>query len=87
MVQVDIYTTGLCPYCFRAKKLLKKRGIPFNEIDVTSDPEMRRKMAERAHGRNTVPQIFIDGRHVGGSDELFELDFDGELDKLLGRED
>ena len=79
-----LYTTSWCPYCRRAKTLLQEKGVQWNEIDIEVDPDNRQAMME-ASGRNTVPQIFINGTHVGGSDELFELDVRGELDKLLGR--
>jgi glutaredoxin 3 len=83
MVKVEIYTTMLCPYCYRAKKLLAQHGVEFTEIDVMMDPARRREMIERAGGRRTVPQVFIDGRHVGGSDELHALDAAGKLAELL----
>lgn len=83
MASVTIYTTSICPYCFRAKRLLDKKGVSYEEIDVGGDPELRQTMRERANGRHTVPQIFIGERHVGGCDDLFELDMDGELDALL----
>ncbi len=82
MPKITIYTTSYCGYCFRAKALLNRKGAPFEEIDV-SDPARRRQMMERANGGRTVPQIFIGDRHVGGSDELHELDRRGELDPLL----
>ncbi|MGF1639491.1 MAG: glutaredoxin 3 [Rhodospirillales bacterium] len=85
MVEVEIYTTPFCPYCHRAKALLNGKGVSFTEIDVMMAPDRRREMRERAGGGNTVPQIFIDGRHIGGSDDLLELDRDGRLDPLLGR--
>lgn len=84
MARVEIYTTAFCPFCHRAVQLLKKKGVEFEQIDVTSDSEGRRVMTERAEGRHTVPQIFIDDKGIGGCDDLFELDFDGELDGLLG---
>jgi glutaredoxin 3 len=83
MAKIEIYTTMLCPYCYRAKKLLSQHGAEFTEIDVMMDPARRREMIERAGGRRTVPQIFIDGRHIGGSDELHELDASGKLAPLL----
>ena len=82
MADVEIYTTPTCPFCIRAKQLLEKKDVAFNEIDV-SDPHDRDTMTERANGRHTVPQIFINGAHVGGCDDLFDLEFDGELDKKL----
>lgn len=81
---VLLYTTSWCPFCRRAKTLLKEKGVQWKELDIEADPVHRQAMTE-ASGRNTVPQIFINGTHVGGSDELFELDVRGELDKLLGR--
>lgn len=83
MAEVTIYTTMLCPYCYRAKALLKRKGVRFTEIDVGMDPDKRREMTARAGGRQTVPQIFINGRHVGGSEELAALERTGELDRLL----
>ena len=85
MAEIEIYTKFLCPYCTRAKALLEAKGVGFTEIDVTMDAGLRRAMIERSNGRSTVPQIFIDGRHVGGSDELAALDARGGLDPLLGR--
>ena len=87
MADVEIYTTGYCPYCFRAKKLLDKKGAPYIEIDVEAAPERREEMKERAAGSHTVPQIFIGKEHVGGCDDLFELEFGGELDTMLGAGD
>lgn len=83
MANVEIYTTPFCPYCYRAKSVLKDKGVGFKEIDVMMAPRKRAEMRERAGGSNTVPQIFIDGRHIGGSDELTALDQDGRLDALL----
>jgi glutaredoxin 3 len=79
MKRVDIYTSPFCPYCHRAKALLNKRGIPFNEIDVLMHPDRRREMERRAGGAHTVPQIFFGDRHVGGCDQLVALDQTGEL--------
>ena len=81
---VLLYSTNWCPFCRRAKMLLEEKGVQWKELDIEADPVHRQAMTE-ASGRNTVPQIFINGTHVGGSDELFELDVRGELDKLLGR--
>jgi glutaredoxin 3 len=86
MAQVEIYTTRYCPYCHQAKALLKRKGIPFIEIDVTGDPQGRRTMIERANGRVTVPQIFVGKTHVGGSDDLHALERAGKLDPLLKAE-
>lgn len=83
MAKVEIYTTNYCPFCFRAKALLKDKGVDFEEIDVTDDPEMRKRMVDLAGGRWTVPEIFINGRIIGGYDELRALDLRGQLDSLL----
>lgn len=83
MKTVEIYTTPTCPYCLAAKRLLTKKGAAFTEIDVSRDPDLRVKMTERAGGRRTVPQIFIGGQHVGGSDDLHALDAEGSLDPML----
>ena len=87
MAQIDIYTTRACPYCHSAKALLNRKGVAFTEIDVTGDREGRRKMVERAKGHYTVPQIFIGTTHVGGSDELHDLDDAGKLDPLLAADE
>jgi len=81
---IELYTTMFCPYCARARSLLQKKGVSFTDIDVMVDDDKREEMVARAGGRRTVPQIFIDGRHIGGSDELVALDRDGKLDPLLG---
>ena len=83
MPQITIYTTPICPYCVRAKALLKKKGVRFREIDVFMDVDARREMEMKARGRYTVPQIFIGERHVGGCDDLYALERAGELDPLL----
>jgi glutaredoxin 3 len=83
MAEVVIYASPWCGYCYRAKKLLQHKGVAFQEIDVEMDAAKRQEMEARS-GRHTVPQIFIGGRHVGGSDDLHELDKHGQLDKLLG---
>ena len=83
MPPVEIYTTRYCPYCIQAKALLKRKGVDFDEIDVGQDWERRSEMVERAHGRMTVPQIFIGATHVGGCDDLYDLDHEGKLDPLL----
>jgi glutaredoxin 3 len=82
---VQVYTTTFCPYCIRAKALLKKRDVPFEEIDVSHDADKRTWLVKASGGRRTVPQIFIDGQPIGGSDELHDLDRRGELEKLLHR--
>lgn len=83
MVRVEIFTTPWCSYCLSAKRLLAQKGVAFEETDVSGDMALRRAMMERASGRHTVPQIFINGRHIGGSDELHALDRAGKLDPLL----
>jgi len=83
MQRVEIYTTPFCPYCHAAKRLLAAKGAHFEETDVSQSADLRQKMTARAGGRRTVPQIFIGGRHVGGSDEIHALDHAGKLDALL----
>jgi glutaredoxin 3 len=83
MAKVEIYTTMICPYCVRAKRLLDERKAPYVEIDVMMDGKKREEMQRRAGGRTSVPQIFINGRHVGGSDELYALDRSGRLAPML----
>jgi glutaredoxin 3 len=83
MARVEIYTTPTCGYCAAAKRLLAARGAPYHEIDVSRDPDLRAAMMARAGGRRTVPQIFIDGRHIGGCDDLYDLDDRGGLAPLL----
>ena len=85
MAKVEVYSTNYCPYCMRAKALLRSKGVAFEEIDVTDDPELRAKMVKRAGGRRTVPEIFINGEIIGGCDELFALERSGELDRLLAQ--
>ncbi len=84
MPAVDIYTTPFCGYCRRAKALLTEKGVAFREIDVSDVVGAREEMQKRSGGGWTVPQIFIDDRHIGGSDDLAALDRAGELDPLLG---
>ena len=83
MKTVEIYTTPFCPYCHAAKRLLQKKGAVYTETDVSRDPALRQAMMKRAGGRHTVPQIFIGGQHVGGSDDIHLLDKQGRLDPLL----
>jgi glutaredoxin 3 len=82
---VVVYSTPFCSYCASAKALLRRKGVAFTEINVAGAPERRAEMLKRAHGRNTVPQIFIGATHVGGCDDLYELDEAGNLDPLLAR--
>ena len=86
MAHVEIYSSMFCPFCWRAKKLLEEHGADYAEIDVMADSARRKEMIARANGREKVPQIFIDGRHIGGSDELAALEQSGELKTLLGGE-
>ena len=83
MARIEIYTTSTCPYCIAAKKLLTQKGTAFEEISVEGDREGRARMSARAGGRTSVPQIFIDDRHIGGCDDLHDLDAQGGLDPLL----
>ena len=84
MAKITLYTTPICPYCVRAKALLKSKGREdYEEIDISRDPAVRDAMIQRAGGRKTVPQIFIGSTHVGGYDDLSALDKDGKLDALL----
>ncbi|MDB9311028.1 glutaredoxin 3 [Aphanizomenon sp. CS-733/32] len=83
--RVEIYTWRTCPFCIRAKNLLKKKGVDFNEYSIDGDDEAREKMAQRANGRRSLPQIFINDRHIGGCDDIHDLDNQGKLDDLLER--
>jgi len=83
MPRIEIYTSPLCGYCLAAKRLLTRKGAQFTEYDTWADPAAKAEMLRRAHGRRTVPQIFIDDRHIGGSDDLHALDRAGGLDPLL----
>ena len=83
MQPVLIYTKSTCPYCHAAKALLTRKGAAFDEVGVDGDRAAQAAMAKKANGRATVPQIFIGGRHVGGCDDLYDLDAAGELDGLL----
>ncbi|MBT2133621.1 glutaredoxin 3 [Croceibacterium sp. LX-88] len=82
--KVEIYTKAFCGYCFRAKRLLESKGVDFTEYDITFGGEKKTEMIERKPDARTVPQIFIDGQAVGGSDDLAQLDREGKLDALLG---
>jgi len=83
MAKIEIYTSPFCGYCHRAKSLLKKKKAAFEEVDVFTTRGARDEMMARSKGHHTVPQIFIDGKFIGGCDELFELDHHGGLDPLL----
>ncbi|MFQ5468037.1 MAG: glutaredoxin 3 [Kiloniellaceae bacterium] len=81
--RVEIFSTILCPFCYRAKKLFESKGVPFEEIDVMLRPGRRREMIERTGGRTSVPQIFVDGTHIGNCDEIHDMEAEGRLDALL----
>ena len=83
MAQVTIYTRDFCGYCAAAKRLLSEKGVDFTEHDASFSPDLRKEMIQRANGRSTFPQIFIGKTHVGGCDDLYELDRTGKLDPLL----
>lgn len=80
---IEIYTWRTCPFCIRAKQLLREKGVEFTEYSVDGDEAARSKMAERSHGQRSVPQIFINDQHIGGCDDVYDLDERGELDLLL----
>ncbi|WP_447931669.1 glutaredoxin 3 [Sphingopyxis fribergensis] len=84
MAKIEVFTKFFCPYCSRAKALLERKGVEYQEIDLTTDRAGFDAMVARAGGARTVPQIFIDGKHIGGSDDMAELDARGGLDPLLG---
>ena len=84
MAEVEMYTTGWCPYCAMARALLDRKGVAYSEIDIMAAPNRRGEMIKRAGGRSTVPQIFIDGEHIGGCDDMMALDRTGGLDRKLG---
>jgi len=81
---IEIYTTPFCPFCIAAKRLLDKKGVAYTEIDVMMKSTLRREMSERAGGSRTVPQIFVDGEHLGDCMEIMEMDADDALDARLG---
>jgi glutaredoxin 3 len=84
MSKIEIYSTAICPYCVAAKNLLKSKGLSYEEIRVDTNPTARAQMLERSHGQRTVPQIFIDGTHVGGYDDLAAASRSGKLAQLTG---
>ena len=86
MKKIDIYTTNYCPFCGKAKSLLKKKNIKFSEIDVSNDVALREKMTNMANGARSVPQIFADNVHIGDCDKIYKLEQEKKLDKLLGLE-
>lgn len=83
MKNIEIYTTPTCPYCVAAKRLLAEKKTDFTEFNVSGDQSKREEMMSRANGRRTVPQIFIEGEHIGGADDLYQLEAEGKLDTLL----
>ena len=83
MVNIDIYTTPYCPFCIRAKKLLTNKKVEFNEIDLSENPDKFEEMLSKSNGARTVPQIFVNGEHIGDCDHIHDLDQKGELDKIL----
>ncbi len=83
MNEIIVYTTIYCPYCVKIKQLLLKKNVEFTEVDLTNDDAGRVELVEKSGGRKTVPQVFINGKHIGGCDDLFALDAKGELDSLL----
>jgi glutaredoxin 3 len=85
MAEIEIYTTPTCDYCRSAKALFAKKGVTYTEIDVSGSKELRKAMTKRAEGGDTVPQIFIDGKHIGGYDDMYAMDRKGLLDPLLGK--
>ncbi len=85
MPNIEIYTSPLCGYCHAAKRLLSRKGAEFTEIDVFVNADKKAEMIQRANGGRTVPQIFIDGQHIGGCDDLYELDHMGKLDPLFAK--
>ncbi|PZN50384.1 MAG: glutaredoxin 3 [Proteobacteria bacterium] len=87
MAEVTIYTRMMCGYCMAAKRLLDRKGVAYIERDASFSPELRQEMIQRANGRSTFPQIFIGDVHVGGSDDLHELERQGRLDSLLAQAD
>ncbi len=83
MASIEMYGTGFCPYCVRARLLLEKKEAPYTDIRIDREPHRRSEMEERSSGASSVPQIFINGQHIGGCDELHELDREGTLDTML----
>jgi glutaredoxin 3 len=83
MAAVEMYTAGFCPFCYRAKALLEQKSVAYKEIRIDGDPQLRQQMMSRANGRHTVPQIFINDRHIGGCDDIMALESNGQLDSML----
>ena len=86
MKKIEIYITNNCPFCAKAKSLLKKKNIKFSEIDISNDEALREKMTKMANGARSVPQIFADNVHIGDCEKIYKLDHEKKLDKLLGLE-
>jgi glutaredoxin 3 len=86
MKKIEIYTTGYCPFCVKAKVLLNKKKVKFYEVDVSNDESLREKMSVMANGARSVPQVFADNIHIGDCDRIYKLDQENKLDKLLGLE-
>ena len=83
MAKVEIYTREFCPYCTRALQLLENKGVKYMHVDAGMDPDKKAEMIQRSNGARTFPQIFINDQHIGGCDDMFELEYDGKLDGLL----
>jgi glutaredoxin 3 len=83
MAAIEIYTSPMCGFCHAAKRLLKQKGVDYTEFDIWAEPERKPEMLQRANGRHTVPQVFVGKTHIGGCDELYELERAGKLDALL----
>jgi len=84
MIRIEMYSSAFCPYCVMAKQFLQRKGLGFEEVRVDTDPQRREEMLARSGGRRTVPQIFIQGEHVGGFDDLVAADRSGRLQELVG---
>ena len=85
MLNIEIYTSPVCGFCYRAKTLLEDKGAEYKEIDILAQPSIRSEMIQRSNGKQTVPQIFFNDRHIGGCDELYALEMEGKLDAILGK--
>ena len=85
MLNIEIYTSPFCGFCYRAKSLLEDKGAEYREMDILAQPSIRSEMIQRSNGRQTVPQIFVDDQHIGGCDELYALELEGKLDSILGK--
>lgn len=85
MLNIEIYTSPFCGFCYRAKSLLEDKGAEYKEIDILAQPSIRSEMIQRSNGKQTVPQIFFNDQHIGGCDELYALEMEGKLDAILGK--